>query len=75
MENFDHPVFDSAREKFRRYMEQLQKSQETFDNPLYSCFKCGSSNVLSILKQVRSADEGTSVFNQCLICHNKWRDG
>ena len=75
MENFDHPVFDSAGEKFRRYMEQLQKSQETFDNPLYSSFKCSSSNVFSISKQVRSADEGTSVFNECLKCHNKWRDG
>ena len=73
--NFEHPVFDSAKEKFQRAMEQLNKKQETFDNWLYSCFKCGSNNVLSVAKQVRPADEGTSVFNKCLLCHNKWRAG
>ena len=74
MENFDRPVFDSAREKVRRYMEQLKKPRETIDKPLYACFKCSSSNVFSASKQVRFADEGTSVFNECLKCHNKWRD-
>ena len=42
-------------------MKQLEKPQETFENSLYTCFKCGSNNVFSIAKQVRSADEGTSI--------------
>ena len=67
---FEHPVFDSAKEKVKRAMEQLKKPQETFDNSLYACFKCGSNNVFSVAKQVRSADEGTSVFNKCRDCHN-----
>ena len=71
---FKHPIFDSAREKVKRAMEQLEKSQETLENS-YTCFKYGSNNVFSIAKQVRSADEGTSVFNECRECHNKWRDG
>ena len=27
-----------------------------------------------LAKQVRSADGGTSVFNECRDCHNEWRD-
>ena len=55
---FKHPAFDSAREKVKRAMEQLEKSQETLENSLYTCFKCESNNVLSIAKHVRSAHEG-----------------
>ena len=72
---FEHPVFDSAREKMKRFMRQLEKSQEAFSNSLYICFKCGSNNIFSVAKQVRSADEGTSVFHECRDCHNNWRDG
>ena len=72
---FEHPVFDSAKEKVKRAMEQLKKPQETFDNLLYACFKGGSNSVFSVAKQVRSADEGTCLFNKCRDCHNKWRDG
>ena len=69
---FEHPVFDSTREKMKR---QLEKSQETLENSLYTCFKCGSNNVFSVAKQARSAEEGISVFNECIDCQNKWRDG
>ena len=71
---FEYPVFNSAREKMKCFIRQLEKSQETFENSLYICFKCGSNNVFSIAKQVRSADEGTSAFKECRDCHNKWRD-
>ena len=68
---FEHPVFDSAREKMKR---QLEKSQETLEKSLYICFKCGSNNVFSVAKQVRSAEEGRSVFNECIDCQNKLGD-
>ena len=70
---FEHPVFASAREKMKCFIRQLVKAQETFENSLYACFKCGSIKIFSITKQVRSADEGTSVFNECRDCHIKWR--
>ena len=72
---FEHPVFDSSMEKVKRVIRHFEKPQEIFENSLYTCFKCGSNNVFSIAKQVRSADEGTSAFNKCRDCHNKWRDG
>ena len=72
---FKHPIFDSAREKVKRFIGQLEKSQKALENSLYTCFKYGSNNVFSIAKQVRFADEGTSVFSECREYHNKWRDG
>ena len=71
----EHPVFDSARDKMKRFIRQLEKSQETLEDSLYTCFKCGSNNIFSIAKQARSADEGISVFNECRECHKKWRNG
>ena len=70
---FEHPVFDSAREKMKRFIRQSGKSQEDSEKSLYTCFKCGSNNIFSVTKQARSADEGISVFNECRDCHNKWR--
>ena len=70
----EHPVFDSAREKVKHVMRQLEKPQEALENSLYICFKCGSKKIFSIAKQVRSTDEGMTVFNECRDCRNKWRD-
>ena len=71
---FEHPFFDSARENMKRFIRQLEKPQETFENSLYIGFKCGGNKIFSIAKQVRSTDEGASVFNECRDCYNKWRD-
>ena len=44
---FEHPVFDSAREKMKRFIRQFEKSREALENSLYTCFKCGSNNIFS----------------------------
>ena len=72
---FEHPGFDSAREKVKRVIRQLEKPREILESLLYTCFKCGDIKIFSIAKQIRSADEGVTVFKECLGCHNKWRDG
>ena len=56
--NFQHPVFDLAREKVKHVIRQLEKPPEALENLLYTCFKCGSNKIYYIAKQVRSADEG-----------------
>ena len=53
---FEHPAFDSARERVKCVIEQPGKPQETFEDSLYTCFKCGSKKIFYIVKQVRSAD-------------------
>ena len=68
---FEHPVFDSAREKVKRLIRQLEKPHEALQTSLYTYFKCGSNKIFSIAKQVRSADEGMTAFNESPDCHNK----
>ena len=62
---FEHPVFGSARDKMKRFIRQLEKPQEALENSLCTYFKCGSNKIFSFVKQVRSADEGIPVFNEC----------
>ena len=31
---FEHPVFDSAREKMKRFIRHIEKSQKSFENSL-----------------------------------------
>ena len=71
---FEHSVFDSVREKVKRVIRQLEKPQEALENSLYTCFKCRSNKIFSIAKQVRAADEGMTVFNECRDCNNNWSD-
>ena len=71
---FEYPVFDSAREKIKRVIRQLEIPPKALENLLCTCFKCGSNKIFSIAKQVKSADVGKTVFNDCRDCHNKWRD-
>ena len=71
---FEHPVSDSAREKMKCVISQLEKPQEDLENSLYTCFKCWYSKIFSIEKQAWSADEGMTAFNECRDCNNKCRD-
>jgi DNA-directed RNA polymerase subunit M/transcription elongation factor TFIIS len=41
-------------------------------NALSRCGLCKSTNVENIARQVRSADEGMSVFSTCRNCGHKW---
>ena len=72
---FEYPVFDSARERVKCVIKQLEEPQEAYEDSFYTVFKCGGNKIFSIAKQVRSGDEGKSAFNGCRDCHNKWRDG
>ena len=38
-------------------------------------FQLWGDKIFPIAKQVKSADEGTTKFNNCRDFHNKWRDG
>ena len=62
------------------YVETKEKIEEQ-DNFLVNPFeveegvlecRCGSRRVFSYAKQVRSCDEGTSVFATCVECKAQW---
>ena len=71
---FEHLAFDLDKEKLESVIRQLEKSQETLENLLYTCFQCGRNKIFSIAKHVRPADEETIVLNECRDCHKKWRE-
>lgn len=71
---FSHPVFYNAKKIKEDVLSQLEKQHKTLVKCLYVCYRCGENNIRSVSKQVRSANEGISIFNECLYCHKKWRD-
>ena len=60
--------------------QEIQAEKDNFlNNPfeveegVNTCQKCGSKKTYSYTKQIRRADEGTTVFCICVICKNKWK--
>lgn len=61
----------------KRFEEMLQEKYDAIDDvrytPLERCRRCGGSDVSWEEKQVRSADEGMTVFCFCRTCRNRWK--
>ena len=62
--------------------KKIQEEKDNFitkpfdvEEGVNTCNKCGSKKTYSYTKQVRSSDEGTTVFCICVMCKNKWRFG
>ena len=60
--------------------QRINEQNDFIENPfeveegVHQCRGCGSKRVFSYSKQVRSSDEGTSVFCECVACHIKWKE-
>jgi len=68
----DHTFFDTYK--------NLEKEENEFitnpmvvDEGIFECPKCSSKRTMSWGKQIRSGDEGTSVFAKCIDCNHNWR--
>ena len=64
---------DYFSELLREKYENVVKAQKS--ESLLKCRRCGSSEITYNQKQVRGADEASSIFCSCLSCKKRWRLG
>lgn len=62
-----HPDFSEISEKIKETDNFMNNNFESTEG-VNECSKCKSKRTISFTKQVRSADEGTSVFITCVDC-------
>jgi len=69
-------IRDEAQARQRRFDAMLKEKYESLDDTTFQaivrCRRCGSAEVTWQEKQVRSADEGATVFCSCATCKNRW---
>lgn len=63
-----------------KHLNEIQDHDDFINKPaevvdgVIQCKKCGSNKTRTMARQVRSGDEGTSVFCVCTQCNSKWRE-
>ena len=63
------------------FKKSQDEKDEFLNNPIQveegvnQCERCGSKKTFSYTKQMRCADEGTTVFCICVQCSHKWKFG
>jgi len=62
-----HQDFNDISEKIKETDNFMNNNFESVEG-VNECSKCKSKRTISFTKQVRSADEGTSVFITCIDC-------
>ncbi|KAK5742871.1 DNA-directed RNA polymerase I core subunit rpa12 [Elasticomyces elasticus] len=67
-------AFPSAlRTRLRTDIQEVSESEKQTDATIMeTCAKCGCEEVRYYTQQLRSADEGSTVFYTCPQCGNKW---
>lgn len=69
---FGNTCFDKFAQIKREQDEFIEKPFEV-EEGIFTCRACGSKKTLSYAKQVRSCDEGMSVFVTCIKCKESWQ--
>lgn len=64
--------FDSFKELIDDENEYIRNPIKIEYNSLIKCQKCNLNKVHTYSKQVRSCDEGCTVFCVCLSCNSSW---
>ena len=70
---WDHPVYSEFK-SLENEQTQFKINPIEVEEGILECGKCHSKKTISYQKQLRSCDESSSTFAQCVICNNKWRE-
>lgn len=63
----------TLRTRLRSDVQEITESEIQIEATInMTCDKCGCGEVRYYTQQLRSADEGTTVFYTCPQCGNKW---
>ncbi len=63
----------TLRMKLRSDVREVSEAEKQIDASIKeTCAKCGCEEVRYYTQQLRSADEGSTVFYTCPQCGNKW---
>lgn len=68
---FENPLMNPAKEKFLVDME-IYTEKLDIEEAEVQCKRCSGSSVVTVSKQVRSADEPMTNFYVCIDCNNRW---
>ncbi|MBL4898347.1 MAG: hypothetical protein JKX76_01740 [Colwellia sp.] len=73
---FDHPSFTDLKDQ-QEETDAFMKRAVEIEEGIVQCpnSKCRSWRTMSVEKQLRSADESTSLLSTCLDCKRRWRVG
>ena len=71
---WNHPAFDVYKKQIEEENEFIENPHVNIEEGVIECRKCGSKRTFSYQKQVRSSDEGFSLFVNCINCNSTWRE-
>lgn len=71
---WNHPTFDNHKRQIQEEEDFIENPYTNVEEGVIQCSKCGSKRTFSYQKQVRSSDEGFSLFVNCVNCNASWRE-
>lgn len=71
---WNHPNFDKLKQTLEEEDDFIENPYSNIEEGVIQCNKCNSKRTFSYQKQVRSSDEGFSLFVTCVNCNNSWRE-
>jgi len=69
---WNHPKFYVIREKLNEENNFIENPVIDIAEGIIQCNKCKSFKTFSYQKQVRSSDEGFTLFVNCVDCNANW---
>lgn len=69
---WNHPIFQTLQEKLDEENRFIENPITDIAEGIIQCSKCKSKKTFSYQKQVRSSDEGFTLFVNCVDCNANW---